>query len=81
MDKPGGALWSSEGRLVAAQPEAKGNTSLKGHALVGGACEFLLEGTWLKQPLPSTGRKAAFLRESRAGHLEFILVWQRASQA
>lgn len=74
MDKPGGALWSPErGRLVAAQPEAKGDTSLKGHALVGGAGEFLLERTWLKQPLPSTGKESSIL-ESRAGHLEFILV-------
>ena len=83
----GGSAWTSLGALSGPlrgagwlQPNQrlKGTqvsraTSLKGHALVGGAGEFLLERTWLKQPLPSTGKESSIL-ESRAGHLEFILV-------
>lgn len=55
-----GSMWTrlgvpdgpERGRLVTAQPEAKGNTSLEGRALVRGARELLLQGKWLQGLLP-----------------------------
>lgn len=51
--------WSSERGAGWLQPNQRlGTLKSQGPCTCWRACEFLLEGTWLKQPLPSAGRKA-----------------------